>query len=213
MRPLYHTALCVVSVVVSQGHAQSIDPDHHTAWGENIGFLNFIGAGDPAGSQEVFANDDHLEGYIWSENIGWIHLGYGDGPYANTDGVDFGINRDSMTGILSGYAWSENAGWINFDGGSLASPSNPARIEDNRFRGYAWSENVGWINLDDDLIYAGLVHCPADLNGDGQLDFFDISSFLVAYSEMDPIADFVADGSFDFFDISAFLNLYSAGCP
>ncbi|MBO6513826.1 MAG: hypothetical protein JJ974_07685 [Phycisphaerales bacterium] len=55
--------------------------------------------------------------------------------------------------------------------------------------------------------------CEPDLNMDGQLDFFDISAFLSAYANMDPVADFNNDSSFDFFDISAFLTAYSAGCP
>lgn len=55
--------------------------------------------------------------------------------------------------------------------------------------------------------------CQADLNDDGSLDFFDISGFLVAYSNSESAADFNGDGSYDFFDISAFLTAYSAGCP
>lgn len=54
--------------------------------------------------------------------------------------------------------------------------------------------------------------CPADLNGDETLDFFDVSAFLTAFSANDPIADFNADGLYDFFDISAFLSLYAQGC-
>lgn len=55
--------------------------------------------------------------------------------------------------------------------------------------------------------------CLADLNGDGLLDFFDVSAFLNAYNAMDPIADFTGDGNFDFFDVSGFLNAFNAGCP
>lgn len=55
--------------------------------------------------------------------------------------------------------------------------------------------------------------CPADLNGDGVLNFFDVSAFLNGYNAMDPIADFTGDGVFNFFDVSAFLNAYNAGCP
>jgi len=193
-------------------HAQAIDPDNHHAWGENIGFLNFIGAGTPAGSEEVFAAEDYLEGYLWSENAGWINMGSGSGPYSNSSGLDFGVNRDPGTGQLSGFAWGENIGWINFDGGALASPSNPARIEDNRFRGFAWSENTGWIILDDDVVYVGLLSCPADLTGDGALNFLDVSAFLAAFGAEDPVADFEQDGSFNFLDVSAFLSAYSAGC-
>jgi len=55
--------------------------------------------------------------------------------------------------------------------------------------------------------------CPADLTGDGILDFFDISAFLAAFSASDPVADFSEDGVFDFFDISAFLSAFTKGCP
>lgn len=55
--------------------------------------------------------------------------------------------------------------------------------------------------------------CPADLTGDGQLDFFDVSAFLSAYTAMDPAADFTGDGVLNFFDVSAFLGQYTAGCP
>lgn len=57
------------------------------------------------------------------------------------------------------------------------------------------------------------VSCPADLNGDGVLDFFDISAFLSAFGSGDLAADFTGDGVFDFFDISAFLGEFTAGCP
>lgn len=55
--------------------------------------------------------------------------------------------------------------------------------------------------------------CPADLTGDGQLDFFDVSAFLTALGSMDPAADFTGDGQFDFFDVSAFLTAFGQGCP
>ncbi len=55
--------------------------------------------------------------------------------------------------------------------------------------------------------------CQADLTGDNILDFFDISTFLTAYSNADLVADFSGDGILDFFDISAFLTAYSQGCP
>ncbi|MEZ6165397.1 MAG: GC-type dockerin domain-anchored protein [Phycisphaerales bacterium] len=55
--------------------------------------------------------------------------------------------------------------------------------------------------------------CPADLNDDGLLNFFDVSAFLSAYNIMNPTADFNNDGLFNFFDVSAFLNAYNAGCP
>jgi hypothetical protein len=55
--------------------------------------------------------------------------------------------------------------------------------------------------------------CPADIDANGQLDFFDISAFIALYNSQNPIADFDNDGNFDFFDVSSFLDLYNAGCP
>lgn len=72
----------------------------------------------------------------------------------------------------------------------------------------------GW-NIDDIEFYGTLplIVCSADVNGDGQLNFFDVSSFLNAFTASDPAADFTDDGEFNFFDVSAFLNAFSAGCP
>ncbi|MBO6514136.1 MAG: hypothetical protein JJ974_09245 [Phycisphaerales bacterium] len=72
-----------------------------------------------------------------------------------------------------------------------------------------------------DLNYDGILNdsdyptpqCPADLTGDGMLDFFDISAFLSLYTVQDPQADFNDDGLYDFFDISSFLTEFSSGCP
>lgn len=47
----------------------------------------------------------------------------------------------------------------------------------------------------------------------GVLDFFDVSVFLNAFIEGDPIADLDQNGESSFFDISIFLGTYSAGCP
>jgi hypothetical protein len=55
--------------------------------------------------------------------------------------------------------------------------------------------------------------CRADMNADGVLNFFDISTWLNAFNGGDLNAHFTGDGTFDFFDASAFLNAYIAGCP
>ncbi len=47
----------------------------------------------------------------------------------------------------------------------------------------------------------------------GTLDFFDVQTFLAAFSAHDPEADLNDDGSFDFFDVQTFLQVFSAGCP
>jgi len=55
--------------------------------------------------------------------------------------------------------------------------------------------------------------CEADLDGNGVLDFFDVSAFVNAYGASDPIADLDGNGVFNFFDVSAFVNAFAAGCP
>ncbi len=55
--------------------------------------------------------------------------------------------------------------------------------------------------------------CIADITGDGQLNFFDVSAFLVAFSGGDLSVDFTGDGNLNFFDVSAFLTVFSGGCP
>lgn len=51
----------------------------------------------------------------------------------------------------------------------------------------------------------------ADLNGDGELDFFDVSAFLTAFNAQEPAADFNNDGQFNFFDVSSFLSSFNEG--
>lgn len=54
---------------------------------------------------------------------------------------------------------------------------------------------------------------PADLNGDGSLDFADVSAFLAAFAGGDLAVDFDDSGTLDFGDVSGFLAAFGAGCP
>lgn len=56
--------------------------------------------------------------------------------------------------------------------------------------------------------------CDADIDGNGLLNFFDVSGYLALYNAQDAAADLASPfGVFNFFDISAYLALYNAGCP
>lgn len=89
---------------------------------------------------------------VWSDNIGWISLnscpddtGVGCGP------IDYGVNYNESTGVLSGSAWSSNVGWITFDatadiyqgytacpGGAAATPSLATNVGNgDTFKGFA----------------------------------------------------------------------------
>ncbi len=208
----------------------NIDPAHKFAWGENVGWTNWRDAGDPDDAQGVRVENSFLSGFIWSENVGWIDLGDGTPAngvaYANVNGTDFGVNRDPNTDELYGYAWGENIGWLNFDGGGLATPPNPARVDvaNCTLAGFVWGENCSWLNLDDANAYVALeaTVCAAvvlgDLNCDGIVDFDDINPFVLALSN--PAAyqaaypdcnilngDCDNDGDVDFDDINAFVAL------
>lgn len=54
--------------------------------------------------------------------------------------------------------------------------------------------------------------CPADLTGDGILDFFDVLVYLDIFSGGSEDADFNNDGELNFFDVLNFLQAFSAGC-
>ena len=60
---------------------------------------------------------------------------------------------------------------------------------------------------------AAAMECTADLDGDGVLDFFDVSAFLTAFGSGSSDADLNGDGVFDFFDVSLFLTALGVGCP
>lgn len=56
--------------------------------------------------------------------------------------------------------------------------------------------------------------CPADLNTDGILNFFDLAAYLALFSAGDPAADLAAPfGVLNFFDLGEYLARFNAGCP
>ncbi len=142
--------------------------------------------------------------------------------------INFLGSATAAGGPNPGSMWSNNASsssWNNVDisatepgdtrsnGGVLVSTSVTYDIDgDGVFdtatsgdESYSVALYIGHYEMD-----AG---CRADINGDGALNFFDISAFLTAFSAMDPSADFTGDGAFNFFDISTFLSEFAAGCP
>ena len=58
-----------------------------------------------------------------------------------------------------------------------------------------------------------VVTCRADLDGDGELTFFDFLTFQDLFVAGDLQADFDGDGLLTFFDFLFFQDEYVAGCP
>jgi hypothetical protein len=124
----------------------------------------------------------NISGWAWSENIGWVSFscencdsdnnGYVDsgacgGDNSSTFSIDYGVDMDINSGVLSGYAWSENIGWVSFNYSETgAPPGSPdysssgyiARTSTSTFEASGWARALagssaysggwkGWIKL------------------------------------------------------------------
>tara|TARA_R110000782_G_scaffold19101_4_gene52004 strand:- start:17221 stop:18510 length:1290 start_codon:yes stop_codon:yes gene_type:complete len=115
---------------------------------------------------------------------------------ATLDGLLFALDDSTaIDGIAGAYSFAIDAG----TGAFLPLPGSPVPTQ-----GIAPNDVAAWPG-------AG---CPADLTGDGQLNFFDIAAFIALYNAGDPAADLAEPiGTLNFFDIAAYISLYNAGCP
>ena len=98
-----------------------------------------------------------LQGYAWSENIGWVSFNCSNNN--SCAAVNYSVSVDEANGKFSGYGWSENIGWIDFapNGPYPASPNNSAEINFASGQVSGWARivslkdysNSGWIKLKD----------------------------------------------------------------
>ena len=131
-------------------------------------------------------------------------------PVQGTDGEYF---RTSASGaVMDAATLQPIADFTSSPGGS--DPIVWALTEDDVGDYWYTCRVTGHLDMTGRIeVVSGAVACPADLTGEGDLNFFDVSAFLSAFAAMDPIADFTDDGLFNFFDVSAFLSAFAAGCP
>ncbi|MFQ5489395.1 MAG: hypothetical protein ACE5GE_01630 [Phycisphaerae bacterium] len=203
-RRTYLLLLLSLASLAALGQSNIDMTDKH-AWGVNMGWTNWRD-GD-ASAAGVVVGRTFMGGFIWAENVGWINVGDGtpaDGiAYANSTGADFGVNVDPVTGELVGLAWGENIGWVNFEGGALATPPSPARVDfcTRQIFGFVWGENVGWINLDDATHFVALGPCgDGDYDCNATVDLTDYEAFPMVLQGPDLMADcpaFDVDGDND----------------
>ena len=147
-------------------------------------YSNNTGASPNADIFQVFVSDDDGQAYQLVETVGPTGAGTSGGW------IETGFNVADFVDLTSTIR-------VKFVASDLGDGSIvEAGIDDVRIIGVSCADA-----------------CPADLTGDGNLDFFDVSAFLAAYSAQDNAADFNDDGMLDFFDVSAFLNAFNAGCP
>jgi len=110
-----------------------------------------------------------------------------------------------------------NAGDLGINPGliQLDVPLTAWALDDMKLR--LSSSTTGAFIIDN--VYVGVDELTGGCNGAdlaepfGQLNFFDVSAFLSAFSAQDGSGDINNDGIYNFFDVSAFLAAFNAGCP
>lgn len=143
-----------------------------------------------------------------------------------------------QTMYLAGETFAGNAGTVyTFDkfvggvtySGTFATPNVPTAVLAHSGRLYVGGADgmvhemhptTGAITRSFDLGFAvtgiaptaGLVSCPADYDISGDLNFFDVMTFLQLFSSHLPAGDTNGDGAFDFSDVIRFLDMFHAGC-
>ena len=132
---------------------------------------------------------------VFSENV--PEGGYGDAFFLH-EIFDFGLDGQSIN-LQVPLEASSNSYRIHMRIGHIGTTTLDAQLSE------------GSMSVEFDIDAPS--NCRADLDQNGVLDFFDVSRFLVALNNNDPIADFNDDGTNDFFDISAFLTDFVEGCP
>ncbi|MDZ8118939.1 hypothetical protein [Pontiella agarivorans] len=129
---------------VSTAFSEStIAPVNSEAYGANIGWVD----ARADGTNGMIVGEFYCSGYLYSANVGWIHLGDGSPMngknYAQNYASDYGVNHDGQ-GHLTGYAYGANIGWINFE----QTYGKPAiNLKTGELTGHIWSANMGWIDL------------------------------------------------------------------
>jgi hypothetical protein len=81
-----------------------------------------------------------LNGYAWSEDLGWIDFGSTDNPQGP-------VNVNTSTGAVTGKAYVLNTGaYLDFTNYSSNVVLDWTELT---FSGYVWSEDLGWVDFAD----------------------------------------------------------------
>ncbi|MFG0299151.1 MAG: GC-type dockerin domain-anchored protein [Phycisphaerales bacterium JB047] len=201
----------------TSGFAQVL---HMTSWDDGSGPALYVGGRfNLAAGNPVSTNIAKWDGTSWSSmGSGFdadVHElvvfddGNGEALYALGSFTMVGSRPTAGIAKWNGSDWEAVGDGANdtvFGGGVFDYGEGPALVLAGSFT------NVGGLNSSKVGAILAADTCPADINGDGSLDFFDVSAFLAAFAAEEPAADFNGDGSYDFFDVSAFLGAFSAGC-
>ncbi len=203
--------------------------------GDLFGFSVSV-SGDVAVIGAPQDNGSGLAAYVYRyDGTNWVEESKLLAPDGAVDWFGYSISVSGEVAVV-GANWSDDNGSnsgsayvYRYDGTSWAQESKLLASDGaaSDFFGHSVSVSgevavIGAILDDDNWDRSGSAYvfdlncmapCPADLTGEGDLNFFDVSAFLTAFNTSDPAADFTNDGIFNFFDVSAFLTVFAAGCP
>lgn len=166
----------------------TINAANHLSYAANLGWVDWRG--------NVFngavIGQYICSGYIYSANVGWIHLGSGapvnQVQYQNNSAADYGVNHDGV-GNLRGYAYGANIGWISFE--NTGAPT--LDLATGKLSGAIYSANCGWVSLSTASAFVQTdTMDPGTLAANGLPVAWLISKF--GTTVVDPLADADGDG-------------------
>ncbi len=118
----------------------------------------------------------------------------------NTDGNGTGSSESRTQQAVNEGLWTSIGDFI-------ATDADTARIDLNDLSG----DSPG--SPSEYEVLAASPDCPPDLDGSGELDFFDVLTYLTLLDSGDIAADLDGSGELDSDDVLAYLSLFDAGCP
>jgi hypothetical protein len=140
----------------------------------------------------------------------------GSGPKLYVAGLftKAGGNPAPRIASWDGHEWSDLAGGLDgYETKTLVvhDPDGPGPIAPGLYVGGDF-RRAGGISSGRIARWACPQPCPADLDDNGVLDFFDFLAFTNLFNDDDLKADFDDNGVLDLFDFLAFVNAFNEGC-
>tara|TARA_R110000782_G_scaffold19140_4_gene52224 strand:+ start:17024 stop:17755 length:732 start_codon:yes stop_codon:yes gene_type:complete len=229
---------CGGSVVLGAPPVVSTFDTDDEGWSTDKDARNFRWEGEGGNPGGNVAADDVGTGQYWRFDAPAPYLGDKSSSYGESISYDIrqlgtvgtvtnqpdvrltgaGITLEYRFGVAPGGDWSSfsvqiaaGIGWTR--AGSPATEADiRAVLADLTHLSIRGEYRVGADSAALDNVSMGR-GCAADFDGNGLLNFFDVSAFIAAYNNADPAADLAAPfGTFNFFDISAYIAEYNAGC-
>lgn len=110
--------------------------------------------------------------------------------------LEVDLQNESMTAAVDAGLWADEDEWIQ-----VRAETYIIELTDQAFT-----------ELHSPNDYNVIFTCRPDISDDGELNFFDISLFIHAFADQNPMADVSRDGNFNFFDVSLYIQSFNAGC-